>query len=133
MQTVHVAAGVVFDAQGKVLICRRKGALEGLWEFPGGKQESGETIEACLQRELMEELALSVTVESQYDEVTVSGDDRLLILHFLKARLTEDSALRLSVHGLAQWVLPQDLGKYAFCPADAEFLQRGYLQGVKTE
>lgn len=51
---MRVSAGIIFDRQGKILICQRgegrKNAL--LWEFPGGKQEPGETAEACLTREL---------------------------------------------------------------------------------
>ena len=58
MEIIEVAAGVVRRADGRVLICRRTGRLEGLWEFPGGKLEPGETPAQCLQRELMEELEL---------------------------------------------------------------------------
>lgn len=60
MEIIEVAAGVVRRADGRVLICRRTGRLEGLWEFPGGKLEPGETPAQCLQRELMEELDLRV-------------------------------------------------------------------------
>ena len=50
---IEVAAGIVKNAEGRYLICRRKGSLEGLWEFPGGKREKGETFQQCLERELM--------------------------------------------------------------------------------
>ena len=56
MKTIDVAAGVVRDAAGRVLLCMRKGALQGLWEFPGGRREPGESLAECLKRELMEEL-----------------------------------------------------------------------------
>ena len=65
---VGVGAAVVRDARGRVLIARRKvdergqwAELEGLWEFPGGKREDGESFEACVTRELVEELGLSIT------------------------------------------------------------------------
>lgn len=60
----QIGVGVVWDDQGQVLIDRRpqKGLLGGLWEFPGGKIEPGETVEACIRRELQEELAIEVEV-----------------------------------------------------------------------
>ena len=61
MEIIEVAAGVVRRADGRVLICRRTGRLEGLWEFPGGKLEPGETPAQCLQRELMEETGIRGT------------------------------------------------------------------------
>ena len=61
-----VAAGVIRDAQGRLLIAQRPldGLLGGLWEFPGGKRESGESLQDCLRRELREELAIEVEVGS---------------------------------------------------------------------
>jgi 8-oxo-dGTP diphosphatase len=58
-----VVAAALVDADGRVLICQRPEgkALAGLWEFPGGKVEAGETPEACLIRELAEELGIAVT------------------------------------------------------------------------
>ena len=63
MRVVEVAAGVVF-CEGRYLIARRKPGvhLAGFWEFPGGKREPGETLEACLQRELLEELNIHIAV-----------------------------------------------------------------------
>ena len=55
---------MIRDAQGRLLIAQRPldGLLGGLWEFPGGKRESGESLPDCLQRELREELAIEVEV-----------------------------------------------------------------------
>ena len=60
---IEVAAGLVFD-QGRLLITQRNESdhLGGLWEFPGGKVESGETFEECLCRELREELGIDIEV-----------------------------------------------------------------------
>ncbi|GIS14058.1 MAG: hypothetical protein CM15mP116_06410 [Synechococcus sp.] len=59
-----IGVGVVLNAAGEVLIDQRleEGLLGGMWEFPGGKQEQGETIETCIARELKEELGIAVTV-----------------------------------------------------------------------
>ena len=62
MKTLQVAVGVIKNADGRILISLRDKSLHqgGLWEFPGGKIESGETPEQALARELNEELAITV-------------------------------------------------------------------------
>src|SRR5690606_7572608 len=59
---IHVAVGVIVNADGKILIAKRPQTAHqgGLWEFPGGKVDAGETIEQALVRELREELAITV-------------------------------------------------------------------------
>lgn len=63
MRLVHVAAGALFDSQGRVLLAERPPGkpMAGLWEFPGGKIEPQETPEAALIRELQEELGITIT------------------------------------------------------------------------
>jgi mutator protein MutT len=65
---VHVAVGVIVDAQGRVLVARRahEQHLGGLWEFPGGKLEPGERAEQALYRELKEELAIEVNMRVRF-------------------------------------------------------------------
>ena len=60
---IEVSAGVVYDREGRILICQRGEGRNNahLWEFPGGKREAGESAADCLVRELMEELQLPVT------------------------------------------------------------------------
>jgi 8-oxo-dGTP diphosphatase len=80
---VHVAVGVVSDGAGRVLVARRPDHVHqgGLWEFPGGKVESGETVEQALRRELLEELAIEVracesllTIQHDYTDKAVCLD-----------------------------------------------------------
>ncbi len=128
MQTIEVAAGVVRDHLGRVLICRRTGALDGLWEFPGGKREAGESIQQCLERELWEELELRVRAGQPLGEVLREEGGRRIRLVFLSATLAQPQReLCLHVHGRAAWVAPGELGSYSFCPADAAFLQQNVL------
>lgn len=124
MDRIEVAAGVVRDTEGRVLICRRTGALEGLWEFPGGKREAGETLEACLERELREELELAVTAGDVLGEIAREEGGRSIRLVFLAAAAPDRPSLRLHVHGKAAWVFPEELARYPFCPADQAFLAK---------
>jgi len=66
VQSFDVAAGILCDAEGRVLIAERVGGgpFNGMWEFPGGKVEEGESPAAALERELSEELGLSARVRS---------------------------------------------------------------------
>lgn len=121
---VEVAAGVVFH-QGRVLLCqRRPGAhLGGLWEFPGGKCEPGETPAACLHRELWEELAIRVSPPEPILTLEHAYPDRHVRLHFFRCRLLEGEPRALGCQALA-WVAPAELGQYRFPAADAQLLER---------
>ncbi len=125
---IEVAAGVVWDGRGRVLIARRKTdalgvweALTGLWEFPGGKREAGESYEACLVRELKEELNLAVTPEGVLLETDFPTDGKPVHLAFVKAAASSDTPLALNAHTEAVWVEPEKLADYRFCPADEAF------------
>lgn len=131
MHTIEVAAGVVRRDDGRVLVCRRTGALEGLWEFPGGKRELGESLAQCLERELWEELELRVTVGEALGEVIREENGRVIRLVFLSAvpQPLHAGPPALHAHGKAEWALPCELNRYAFCPADRAFLDQGALDG----
>ena len=80
--TIHVVAGVLFDPSGRVLVARRPSGshLGGLWEFPGGKLEPGESREAGLARELAEELGVRVLAASPLVCVEHPYPDRDVVL-----------------------------------------------------
>src|SRR5687767_14533367 len=69
-RVIPVAAALIFD-QGHLLITQRRPGdhLGGLWEFPGGKVECGESFESCLVREIREEVGLHINVASLFDEI----------------------------------------------------------------
>ena len=82
MAIVHVAVGVILDGDNRVLITRRHDEAHqgGLWEFPGGKVEAGESVQQALQRELLEELGLTIGVASQLLEVHHDYGDKTVFL-----------------------------------------------------
>jgi 8-oxo-dGTP diphosphatase len=121
--TIRVAAAVVLR-EGRYLVTRRQRGvhLEGFWEFPGGKCEEGEAIDACLVRELQEELAVGATVGEEIFSVTHAYDDRVVELHFLSCILSGEPVAQLGQQ--VRWVEREALAELPFPPADAELIAR---------
>ena len=116
-----VAAAALVDTDGRVLICQRPDgkALAGLWEFPGGKVEAGETPEVCLIRELDEELGITVTKSCLAAFVFASHEYEafhLLMPMFLIRRWEGNPVAR--EHKALAWVKPNDMDNYPMPPAD---------------
>ncbi len=121
---IEVAAGVVFRS-GQVLITQRRpdDHLGGLWEFPGGKRESGETFAACLRRELKEELGIEVEVGEWLGSVTHPYPEKTVHLRFYRCAWRRHEPRVLGCHAFA-WVTASQLSQYAFPPADETLLQK---------
>jgi len=124
MSVVHVAVGVILDERKHILIARRPvGSHQGgLWEFPGGKFEVGESLEQALARELYEELGIEVkrTVrllqhEHDYGDKTVLLDVCLVPEFTGRAMGMEGQAL--------QWVPVEHLGRYQFPAANVPIVE----------
>ncbi len=122
---VHVAAAIIRNQNGEFLICQRgpSGSCANLWEFPGGKLEPAETLEACLIRECMEELNVTVAIDYFYDETEYAYPDKTVRLSFFFAHILEGEP-QLNVHTAIQWAKPEELSGYPFCPADVPMLER---------
>ncbi len=84
MNQFDVAAGILCDSKGRVLIAERLGGgpFHGLWEFPGGKIGVGETAPEALSRELAEELGIEVTACSTFMSLRHEYDDRVVAIEF---------------------------------------------------
>lgn len=121
---IRVSAGIIRRADGCILICRRgeNRGNAGLWEFPGGKQESGESPAACLRRELQEELSLPVTEPALLCTREAQG----IVFDFLTCET--DAEPVLTEHASCAWVRPRAMLGYEFCPADTEVARALALQ-----
>lgn len=124
LQIIDVSAGLIFRS-GKLLITQRHADahLGGLWEFPGGKREVGETFEQCLVRELREELGVEVQVDELLDELTHSYPERTVLLKFFACRLQKGEPQAIGCSAL-KWVGKQELADYSFPAADAKLLEK---------
>jgi A/G-specific adenine glycosylase len=109
----YIVTAAVMLSEGKVLIARRpsKGLLGGLWEFPGGKVETGESLEAALQREIVEELGTVIEVGEKLGTYRHAYTHFRVTLHAFHARLTGKEPEALEASELA-WVEPKWLGEY---------------------
>jgi 8-oxo-dGTP diphosphatase len=130
---IEVAAGLIRDDNGRYLITqRRKGShLAGLWEFPGGKVEAGETPAVCLRRELTEELTATFTVRDLVETVRWEYPNRTVVLHFFDCR-HESGPIVPREEQAMEWAEPARLATYDFPPADRELIQRLARQGGGT-
>lgn len=121
-ETIVVSAAVLQRADERLLVTRRlKGThLEGLWEFPGGKCEPGETHEAALHREIQEELGVDVTIHGRLLSTRHQYDTRCVELHFFDCRSTGEPQPRLGQE--IRWVTRAELAHLAFPAADEELI-----------
>lgn len=123
-RAIPVAAALIFRA-GRLLIAQRPAGkhLGGLWEFPGGKLEPGESWESGLQRELREELDTEVVVGPLFEEVTHHYPTKTVRLRFFICRWHAGEPRPLDCAAVA-WVNRTELNRYEFPPADARLLER---------
>ena len=124
MPIIDVAAALVFR-EGKLLITQRHADahLGGLWEFPGGKREPNESFEACLTRELREELGIEVAVGELVESLTHAYPEKTVHLRFYRCRWTQHEPQTLGCSAF-EWVTAAELKDYAFPAADARLLDK---------
>jgi 8-oxo-dGTP diphosphatase len=121
--TIVVSAAIV-ERDGAFFVTRRPEGvhLAGAWEFPGGKCEPGESLQACLARELWEELGVRAEVGEEIFAVSHDYPDRRVELHFLRCQWNGEASARLGQ--AMRWVPRENLATMDFPPADAALIER---------
>lgn len=120
----YTVTAAVIQRGDKVLIARRpqNGLLGGLWEFPGGKLEDGEALEACLKREILEELQMEIEVRQPFGIYQHAFTHFRITLHaFLCAADGEPAATEASA---VLWVYPHELGNYPMGKVDRQIARK---------
>ena len=119
----QVVAALIWDGL-RFLICQRPAhkARGLLWEFVGGKVEPGESRKAALARECREELGVEIAVGNIFMEVEHTYPDMTVHLTLFHARILQGIPQKLE-HNDIQWITPQQIDGYVFCPADVEVLE----------
>lgn len=119
---IQVAAAVI-ERRGRYLITCRKADvhLGGYWEFPGGKREEGETFEACVRREVLEELGVEITVQRPLIVTRHEYPENIVELHFFACSLSHGDPQALDCPAF-RWVKGEELLSYSFPPADVPVL-----------
>jgi len=120
---IDVVAAII-EQEGKILLARRdaSGDQAGLWEFPGGKVEAGESQAAALVRELQEELAIETRVEAWVATHDFQQPERIIRLHAWRVGGFEGQ-ITLRCHSEIVWVTPQEAFDYSLAPADIPLLE----------
>lgn len=120
----EVVAALIVD-KDKFLICQRPDykARGLLWEFVGGKVESGETKEQALIRECQEELAITLDVGEVFMDVIHEYPDLTVHLTLFHAAIREGIPQKLE-HNDIRWITVDEIDHYMFCPADEEILEQ---------
>lgn len=130
---LQVTAAIIRH-NGKLLIAQRPdgGMLAGLWEFPGGKQEPGETLEACLRREIEEELGIVIDVEECVASVDHEYTHLSITLHAFSARYRSGQTQALECAAF-EWIDIERLHDYTLPRADHKVLEAMSASGTELK
>ena len=119
----NIGVAVIWNDQGQILIDRRRqeGLLGGLWEFPGGKVEPGETVEDCIQREIREELGVEITVGDRLIVVDHAYSHFRVTLNVHHCRYVSGEPQAIECDEV-RWVTLADIDQYPFPKANVQII-----------
>lgn len=123
MKQIEVVAAIIQREGAYFATQRGYGEFEGMWEFPGGKIEPGESREVALKREIQEELGVDIAIENilcttEYDYLSFH-----LTMHCYLCSIASGE-IELREHKSACWLRPEELGSVEWLPADKDVISR---------
>jgi 8-oxo-dGTP diphosphatase len=118
-------SAAIIRKDDQILITKRRDNihLANLWEFPGAKVESGESLETALRREIQEEIGIKIRIDAEFLAIDHDYPTKSVRLHFFNCTVLEGDPRPLDVADL-RWVKPSDLDNYEFPPADDELVSK---------
>lgn len=123
MKSVEVVAAIIYKDGAYFATQRGYGEFEGMWEFPGGKIESGESREVALKREIQEELGVDIVIENILCTTEYDYPSFHLTMHCYLCGI-ETGEIELREHMSARWLTAELLDSVEWLPADKEILDK---------
>ena len=123
MKKIEVVAAILHRDGAYFATQRRYGEFEGMWEFPGGKIEPGESREVALKREIQEELGVDIAIENLLCTTENDYPSFHLTMHCYLCSIASGE-IELREHKSARWLRPDELGSVEWLPADKDVISR---------
>ena len=123
MRVIEVAAAIIYKDGAYFATQRGYGEFEGMWEFPGGKIEPGESNEVALKREIQEELGIDITIDEFLCTTNYDYPSFHLTMHCYIC-IIETGEIVLREHKSARWLTTETLNNVEWLPADKELLEK---------
>ena len=123
MKVIEVVAAIIQRDRAYFATQRGYGEFEGMWEFPGGKIEPGESSEDALKREIQEELGVDIVIEDLLCTTEYDYPSFHLTMHCYLCSIASGE-IELREHKSARWLIPETLNNVEWLPADKELLEK---------
>lgn len=129
---MDVVGALIKDELGRVLACRRppKDQWSGYWEFPGGKIAEGESERAAVEREILEELSISVSAMDEVARISHRYEDRIVDLRIIDCGVVDPNSIILMEHDMSRWLEKDELDAVNWLPADLPIITEWMNEGI---